>query len=162
MTYSGPSAGLAEYAAGIYNIAKMGTPPVANAPELFLELCDTLKTNNQIDLAIVDTVVATVADEISTASATKVIMDTSTANNYFYETYLLFIRNFTNIVRTKELFLARIGAVVGFGFLVGSLFYRRPRTDVGVTERVAYLVGKEYDMYKHFRLYLHLFHPLLL
>lgn len=26
------------------------------------------------------------------------------------------------------------------GFLVGSLFYRRPVTDVGVTERVAYLV----------------------
>lgn len=141
VTYSGPTSGLAGYAADIYRTAKMGSPPVANAPEVFLELCDMLISNDNLDLAIIDTVVATVADEITVIHVSKFLSDSYTANSYFYETYLLFMRNFINIIRTKELFIARIGAVTGFGFLVGSLFYRRPVTDVGVTERVAYLVS---------------------
>ena len=145
MTYTGPSSGLALYAASIYTAAEMGSPPVANAPEVFLELCDELIQHNKLDLAIIDTsVAARVYDQTSSEAllnknnSKEIIIET--ANNYFYETFLILFRNYTNVIRTKELFLARIGAVAGFGFLVGSLFYRRPETDVGVTERVAYLV----------------------
>ena len=34
VTYTGPSAGLQEYANQIYYRANLGTPPVANAPEV--------------------------------------------------------------------------------------------------------------------------------
>jgi ABC-type multidrug transport system permease subunit len=138
VTYSGPAAGLQEYAAKIYLKAQMGIPPIANAPEVFLELCDMLIKNEKLDLAIVDTERKEKNDK--SIAELSIADDKTTANNYFYETYIIFSRNLKNIIRTKELFLARIGAAVGFGFLIGSLFYRRPLTDVGVTERVAYLV----------------------
>jgi ABC-type multidrug transport system permease subunit len=138
VTYSGPAAGLQEYAAKIYLRAQMGPPPIANAPEVFLELCDMLIKNEKLDLAIVDTERKETNDK--SIAELSIADDKTTANNYFYETYIIFSRNLKNIIRTKELFLARIGAAVGFGFLIGSLFYRRPLTDVGVTERVAYLV----------------------
>lgn len=149
MTYTGPSDGLQDYAAELYRLADMGKPPVANAPEVFLELCDELISNDKLSLAVIDTVAKVQIQKSNSkdsllgeveAISSQPILTVETANNYFYESFLLFMRNLTNIIRTKELFLARIGAVCGFGFLVGSLFYRRPETDVGVTERVAYLV----------------------
>jgi ABC-type multidrug transport system permease subunit len=98
-----------------------------------------LNTNDKVDLAVIDTYISSEHQEI--LDYTGVNKDVfKTANSYPYESYLILRRNLTNIFRTKELFVARIGAVTGFGFLVGSLFYRRPVTDVGITERVAYLV----------------------
>ena len=138
VTYSGPAAGLQGYAAKIYLDSSMGPPPIANAPEVFLELCDMLIKSNKLEIAVIDTAQKKSNDRAQTDLS--VIDGNITANNYFYETYIIYSRNLKNIIRTKELFLARIGASVGFGFLIGSLFYRRPLTDVGVTERVAYLV----------------------
>lgn len=105
--------------------------------QVFLELCDTLKANDQLDLAVVNT---EMEKSNRDSAGTTVPDDYSFANNYFYETYLLIHRNVKNIIRTKELFLARLGSSVGFGFLMGSLFYNLAETDEGVAERVGYLV----------------------
>ena len=138
VTYSGPAAGLQEYAARIYSKAQMGPPPVANAPEVFLELCDMLIKNDQLDLAIVDTE----RKESSEKSQIELVVqeEFSTANNYFYESYIIFCRNGKNIMRTKDLFVTRALTSVIFGFLLGSLFYRLPEDDIGVTERVGFSV----------------------
>lgn len=116
MTYIGPSASLESYAANIYKTAGLGTPPQANAPEVFLELLDLLNTNNMIDLAVVDT-----KRDLTISGKEIVEYDNAeegyfeTANSYVYESYLIFRRNLTNVFRTKELFVARIGAIIGFG-----------------------------------------------
>ena len=129
MTFTGRSDELSSYAAHLYKTAALGTPPQANAPEVFLELLDLLTLSNMIDLAVVDTVTDMTLEE------NKILDDGVvdhehfiTANSYPYESFLILKRNLTNITRTKELFLARIGAVVGFGFLVGRYafdFYKR-------------------------------------
>ena len=138
VTYSGPALGLQDYAARTYFEADMGAPPIANATEVFLELCDHLIADDRLHLVIVDTVQKRPDGEEQ--CALSIDDDYVTANNFFYETYIICSRNLENIIRTKELFVARIGSAMGFSFLIGSLFYRRPETDVGVTERVAYLV----------------------
>jgi ABC-type multidrug transport system ATPase subunit len=114
VTFTGPGAELGFYAANIYKTAGYGVPPQANAPEVFLELLDMLNTNNQTDLAVIDTFVSSEKAEI--LDYTGVNKDVfNTANSYPYESYLILRRNLTNILRTKELFVARIGAVTGFG-----------------------------------------------
>ena len=138
VTYSGPALGLRDYAARTYFEADMGVPPVANAPEVFLELCDQLIADDRLHLVIVDTVQNHPDGEAQ--CALSIDDDYVTANNFFYETYIICSRNLENIIRTKELFGARIGSAIGFSILIGSVFYRRPETDVGVSERVAYLV----------------------
>jgi ATP-binding cassette subfamily G (WHITE) protein 2 len=105
-----------------------------------LELCDELKNRGELDLAIVDTASADTSGNSDGSCFDDDEATHSHANNYFYETHLILRRNLTNIFRTKELFFARIGACVGFGIMIGSLFYKRPRTAEGVIERVAYLV----------------------
>ena len=138
VTYSGPAAGLQEYAAKIYLKAEMGPPPIANAPEVFIELCEMLINTDRLDLAILDTEHKKSSEKSQTEIA--VTEDFRTANNYFYETYIIFCRNGKNIIRTKDLFYSRAITSLIFGFLLGSLFHRLPEDDIGVTERVGYSV----------------------
>ena len=138
VTYSGPAAGLQEYAAKIYLKASMGAPPVANAPEVFLQLCDMLIAEDQLDLTIVDT---ERKDSVANSISDLIVWDDDvTANSFSYETFILLGRNLKNIVRTKELFYVRSIACVIFGFLIGSLFYQLPEDDIGVAQRVGYAV----------------------
>jgi ATP-binding cassette subfamily G (WHITE) protein 2 len=138
VTFSGPAEELQQCASDLYKKAGFGAPPIANAPEIFLEICDTLKTNGNLDLAIIDTTLSTQASD--SASFDDDMSSINYANNFFYETHIIFKRNLKNILRTKELFFARVGASIGFGLMIGSLFYKRPATAEGVTERVGYLV----------------------
>ena len=136
VTYSGPAAGLQEYATKIYLKAEMGAPPVANAPEVFLQLCDMLIAEDQLDLTIIDT---DRKGSVSNLISESLIYDDDvTANSFSYETFILLGRNLKNIVRTKELFYVRSIACVIFGFLIGSLFYQLPEDDIGVAQRVGY------------------------
>ena len=138
VTYSGPAAGLQEYAAKIHLRARMGIPPVANAPEVFLELCDNLIETDRLKLAIIDTSRKMIDEKSFTFQSVN--DDVTTANNFTFETYMVFSRNAKNILRTKDLFIARLASSVAFGFLLGTSFYRRPETDDGVNSRVAYSV----------------------
>ena len=143
VTYSGPSYGLQDYAQAMYKTANMGPYPVSNAPEVFLELCDTLTESSQLDMVVVDTVSMKMTDSAKDESMkqpSEGVAAAAYANGYLYETAILFHRNLTNIIRVKELFMARIGACMGFGFIIGSLFYQRPPTDEGVGECLAYFV----------------------
>jgi hypothetical protein len=151
VTYYGPSKGLQAYAEGIYKRANLGPYPVSNAPEVFLELCDSLSTDNKLELVVVDTVGnSALSAKDKQAFNSNAVASTNFANNFFVETGILFSRNLTNILRVKELFAARIGAAMGFGFLVGSLFYQEPSTEQGVGETLAYFVFQVPALYSSF------------
>ena len=105
--------------------------------QLFLELCDTLAANDQLDLVVINTEMTTLNVEHYPVPISE---ENLTANNCFYEIFLLIHRNVKNIYRTKLLFIARIWLAIMFGFVIGSLFYNLPLTDDGVHERVGYLL----------------------
>lgn len=50
VTYMGESGALLNYIGEIYRDLNLGKPPVANPPELFLELCDQLNQENRLDV----------------------------------------------------------------------------------------------------------------
>ena len=116
----------------------MGPCPVSNPPEVFLELCEALENSQNLELTIIDT--AQKIPNSEGATLLKVSDDYITANTFFYETYLLLMRNVRFIPRTKELLAARFIAAIWFGPIIGSLFYNLPSTDTGLTEKTAYLV----------------------
>ena len=138
VTYSGPAAGLQEYAAKIQLRARMGPPPIANAPEVFIELCDALIEVNLLNLAIIDTEKKKTFEQSYTGL--PVNDDFTHSNNISFEVYMIFSRNAINILRTKDLFIARLASSVAFGLLLGTSFFRRPETDDGVNSRVAFAV----------------------
>ena len=137
VTFTGPAYQLRGRVEQISKAANYTNAVQDNAPEEFLDLCDRLREEDKLDLIIIDT--ANVG-KMDTTFGGDEVATASYANNFFMETYYLFRRNLTNILRVKELFFARIGACLGFGFLIGSLFYNRPSTLEGTTEMVAYFV----------------------
>ena len=50
ITYSGESGNLLAYINNVYSELNLGKPPVANPPELFLELCDQLNKEERLTL----------------------------------------------------------------------------------------------------------------
>lgn len=138
VTYSGPTAGLKDYSSRLYVRANMGPCPVSNPSEVFLELCEALQYQNNLELTIIDT--AQKIPNSEGAVALIVSDDYITANDFWYETYLLIMRNVRFIPRTKELLVARFAAPLWFGVIIGSLFYNRPSTDTGLTQKTAYFV----------------------
>ncbi|XP_006658359.2 ABC transporter G family member STR2-like [Oryza brachyantha] len=62
------------------------------------------------------------------------------ANSYPGEVWVLMRRNFTNILRTPELFLSRLMVLVVMGLLMATMF-TKPRDDAqGVTERLSFFI----------------------
>ena len=63
------------------------------------------------------------------------------ANNFFSEVLILSSRSLMNIMRTPELFFARLGASVGFGVMLGTLFlFSDSQTAEGLQHRLSYFV----------------------
>ncbi|KAK3147611.1 hypothetical protein QOZ80_3BG0284590 [Eleusine coracana subsp. coracana] len=75
----------------------------------------------------------------STTSAPTTKTKVSTyANPWWAETWVLTRRAFTNTLRTPELFLMRLGAVVVTAFILATVFWRLDNTPKGVTERFGF------------------------
>jgi hypothetical protein len=80
--------------------------------------------------------------EISTAVSSKISesVEVMYANGFFGDVWILMSRSILNVLRTPELFFARVGASIGFGVLIGTLFLNTEDTVFGLDHRLAYFV----------------------
>ncbi len=142
VTYHGPTAALNEYTTQAYTMAGLEIPSLTgNPPELFLDLCDTLIEQNRIDL--VTSQYNSDSELVEDIDINVIPLPTAPIypNTCWEEIVLLMQRGFLNIVRTKELFLGRLGTTIFFGILLGTLFYHTDNnTSQGMNYRVAYSV----------------------
>ena len=141
VTYSGKTSDLQEYIINSYKEADLGVPPIANPPEVFLDLTDKLSADNRLDI------IASKYNEVEETSAVEVVRDTNSVptqydNGLVYEVLILMHRANANVMRTKELFGGRLGAAIGFGVLVGTLFLQNNATssDANLNWQSAYFV----------------------
>lgn len=102
VTYNGPVPTLTPFITKVYDEAKLGSVPLGNQPEIFLDLCDQLILENRLELVtskyeIKDTSVVGATNEGANA--------VSYANSFFKEIAVLVSRGVLNVQRTPELFL---------------------------------------------------------
>jgi ABC-type multidrug transport system ATPase subunit len=129
--YYGPVDDLVDYTKSKGGVV----PPYANVPELFLELVDEAEKDGRVDDLLVSTTAWEGADEkINHADKD----DSTVANNFIVETKILMHRSLLNMVRTKELFFARVGLCVVMGLVLGSLFFDAPDNVEGARERTSF------------------------
>ena len=95
-----------------------------NAPELFLDICDQLSSRGDIDKLFIE---SKMVDE---AVGSTTLSGEVYANDSLTEISILAQRGFTNILRTPELFLARL-VLIWVGFQMGTLFLFTANTDTG-------------------------------
>lgn len=117
--------------------AIVGEPPIANPPEVFLDLCDELSLAGRLEL-ITSRHVAPPASIQQIASVHR--SEDSYANSFLGETAILGMRSLTNILRTPELFLARLGSLVGFAVLIGTLTLNTNTSSAGLRHRLSYFI----------------------
>lgn len=122
VTFDGSTAALLPFMDEVYQAAGYESPPVANPPELFLDLTDRLAADGQLALVTGQFSGAAAAIEGEAAAGSGSGSEAAYANSLAGETWILLRRALLNMRRTKELFLARLGAVVFFGVLIGTLF----------------------------------------
>ena len=139
-TYSGPVAQLKGYTDDLYASTGLGAPPAGNLPEIMLDLCDTLIADNRISL-VTDKWQQPESGggggEGETFSDVEVPVY---ANSLLQESLILTSRAFKNVLRTPELFFARMGASVGFGVMLGTLFLNTSDDILGLQHRLSYFV----------------------
>jgi hypothetical protein len=149
VTFYGPSADLLRYVGQIYNEAGYGSPPVANPPELFLELCDQLQADGKLELVTSkygNNEDGSRRDDPATVVSTATVADDGDsetfayANSVFGDVVTLSSRALMNVIRTKELFFARLGSAIFFAVQLGTLFLNTDETDTGLRHRTAYFV----------------------
>lgn len=115
----------------------IGEPPIANPPEVFLDLCDELVLSNRLD--IITSKHAAPPASIQQISAIHQSED-NYANSFVGELYILSMRSLTNILRTPELFLARLGTSIGFAVLIGTMVLNTDTSSAGLRHRLAYFI----------------------
>lgn len=127
LTYRGPTLGLQPFIEDCYQEADLGAPPISNAPEVFLDLMDDLKKKDQVESVMCskfskDGVIS--SKEVVPASPESKTVESSFdySNDIATETFILVHRAFRNILRVPELFTARLGSCIFFGFMIGTLF----------------------------------------
>jgi ABC-type multidrug transport system ATPase subunit len=110
------------------------------APLLLLE-----KTSQQTGLPQTTPAMSEVGTDITTITTASAIRRDERksrpvfARNFIVECFILGDRALVNRIRTPELFIASAVALVGAGVLVGTIFLRLKRTEVGARERAAVL-----------------------
>jgi len=146
VTYNGLVSDLYPHTKKIYKDYALGEAPLsANPPEVWLDLSDLLQEQNQLT-TLTSTYLKQVEENITTTNLpsnennNNNKHDVLYANSYFNEVGILCNRALTNILRTKELFFARLGASIGFGVLIGTLFLNSEDNNKGISHRSAYYV----------------------
>lgn len=142
VTYKGAGTDLLAHTRMLYAEAELGEVPVVNPPELFLDLCDRLAIEDRLFIAVDkyktdDKIQASITMSEDVESAPLV---GSYANSLVKDVAILSHRALINIVRTPELFVARLGATVGFGVMLGTLFYNTGDDDIGFRYRISYFI----------------------
>lgn len=139
VVYNGPVSKLQGYINDMYIEAKLGSPPLANAPETFLDLVDILNDPKNDRIEILTRNYLENVETTTTFTPTAEGID-NYANSFFVEVFILSSRALKNVFRTPELFFARIGAAVGFGVQVGTLFLFPESTITGLQHKLSYFV----------------------
>lgn len=138
VSYYGPVSELQPLIKQLYAELDMGEMQVANPPELFLELCDSLITQQKLD--IVTSRYSGTSDKAPEYSNRSLQAGKDFANNWFVEVALIFERAFKNLLRFPELFFARLGATIFFGVQIGTLYLFTSDSRIGLDNRAAYIV----------------------
>lgn len=138
VTYDGPTSSLLSYIDAVHKEAGYEAPGTANPPELFLDLTDRLSSEDKLSIVTskYDGDSSRGIAEIGDSDAA------SYANGSLAEIWILLKRALLNFQRTKELFFARLGACVGFGVLIGTLFKQTdvPMNNLNLDLQTSYLV----------------------
>lgn len=139
VTYSGSVAALNGYIATVHEQAGLGPAPVGNTPEVMLDMCDQLIKDAKLSIATNN---YSTGEDTETSSTTEDLTSESPqyANSYVSEIGILLSRAMKNVIRTPELFFARIGASTGFGILLGTLFLNTQDDMLGLQHRLSYFV----------------------
>lgn len=136
-TYFGEAAGVLPYIYKVHENLNLGRPRQANPPELFLDLSDYLVENKQIDVLFN---VYKRSEKIITNNTLDKAVTIHYANSLLGDIFILSQRALTNIIRTKELFLTRLGSTVFFSVLAATLFLHPEATSQGLTVKASYFV----------------------
>lgn len=139
VTYNGPVSALSDVIKDTYKSEALGTMPIGNIPEVFLDMCDTLVKSEKIK-ALTSKYENFDNESIVTTESLQLNGEAIYANSIFNEIVTLMSRSIINFKRTPELFAARIGSATGFGILIGTLFLKTPDTLVGIQHRMSYFV----------------------
>ena len=139
ITFFDDSSKLKSYAEDL--CAKLGVESAGgNAPELYLDICDQLSAAGKVDQLFVSDFIASNVDTFPQtpppAAAVSTVGDVY-ANSFLEEVAILFHRGFINVLRTPELFLARL-TILFVGFQMGTLFLFTANTDKGISYRAAF------------------------
>ena len=155
VTYDGEVSKLDGFLQSAYREANLGEVPMANLPEVFLELCDTLIAEDRLDTILTNkylpgTMKKKVSNEslalLAEQAAVNDVKTSNTqalsiyANDFFTEIGILFSRSLINFIRVPELFFARVGASCGFGVMLGTLFLFSDTSQGGLQNRMSYFV----------------------
>ena len=113
-----------------------GDVPVGNPPEVFLDLCDILIDEGQLDV---------VTERFACDESVRLLDDKSDecsqyANDLVTETYILCHRSTINLLRTKEMFLARLMIAIFNAVLMGTLFLDTEEDEEGLQHRSSFFV----------------------
>lgn len=109
-----------------------------NPPEFYLDICDQLSQAGKIEELFTFNRQGVTVDADPAVTSSNVLGDVY-ANSTLTEIKILFRRGFTNVLRTPELFLARL-VLVFVGFQMGTLFLFTANTDEGISYRAAFFV----------------------
>ena len=143
VTYSGLVVKLLPHIKSAYKEANLGETPVVNPPELFLDLCDKLRQEGRLEL-LTDKFrtdkVQSAPSALTTDDDEAVPLEANYANSLLGDVSILSRRALINVTRTPELFVARLGATVFFGVMIGTLFLFTSDDTRGLQFRVAYFI----------------------
>lgn len=146
VTYFGSTKELYSHTKKLYEHLALGEVPIANPPELFLDLTDSMSQAKRLpDVIAFYRNMHALKDAAGPSSKKHLDSEREAnavtfANSIFGEVLILMDRAWKNITRTKELFLARLVAHIFFGILVGTLWYNTTTDDEGFAYRAAYQV----------------------
>jgi len=141
MIYHGKVAQLAEWVMQT-GLAKE-IPQFTNLPEFFLEVIEGFVERGDLKTLLDHTTNKNLDTGLHRNSHvhSEQIEAADYANSFISETWILMKRNFINVVRTKELFFARLGLSAMMGLVMGSTFlFAKHDTQEGITLIGSYLI----------------------
>lgn len=144
VTYFGESRVLQSFIVNAYQELGLGNTGFANPPELFLDLSDRLLEENKIEY-LTSKFESSKSQGMTTLPSSRgelenVPHEILYANSLLGDVIVLMHRGLTNILRTKELFVARFGSTIFFAVLGGTLFLHPRNDDSGIFHKASFFI----------------------
>jgi ATP-binding cassette, subfamily G (WHITE), member 2 len=145
VTFFGDAQALQPFIVKVYQELSLGNMGYANPPELFLDLSDRLLAENKIESLTSKFDNGSSKAQVMTLPSTRgelenVPAEVQYANSFVGDVLVLMHRALINILRTKELFVARFGSAIFFGILTGTLFLYPKNDDAGIFHKASFFI----------------------